>query len=190
MRRLSTGLVAALVLLVALVVRAHALTLESQSAEFDPATNLVHFTLVLSGPPDLFTYDSFGRQKDSFQYHVVYDPARLSRALFDMDVVIRAAEIPWNGNVLAVRDRFPYSDGSDHSGGWGPVRGTVPYTLTGSTITFTVPLALLGDSDGTFGYYLMVLQWGGTESAVYALVPGGTVPTAPTTWGRVKTLFR
>jgi hypothetical protein len=34
------------------------------------------------------------------------------------------------------------------SGGWGSIRGSVPYTLSGNVFSLLVPLQLIGASDG------------------------------------------
>jgi hypothetical protein len=58
-------------------------------------------------------------------------------------------------------------DNSDpNSGGWGTIRGSVPFTLDGNILTFSSPLSLIsdhiakGNTKGIFSYDLQVDQCG------------------------------
>ena len=166
---------------------ARALTLVSHTFTVEPATNSVRFELTLSGVPDFLILDAASRPRDEFQFWITYDPARMNQASGTPDVLIRSGEIPWTGQIV-VRAGSPHGN-DPHSGGWGPVRGMVPFTVVGSTVSFSVPLATLGDADGVFGYFLGVLQWGGFTSTVVSRWPN-PVAAAPSTWGRLKSLYR
>jgi Ca2+-binding RTX toxin-like protein len=136
----------------------------SQSAVFDPATGQVTFTLTFNRPPDFQTVDSIERQADSFQYYIVGDPSLPYP--YNFDAIIRGEELHDSSPVLRIRNShggdptFP----SSISGGWGTVRGVVPYQLGGNVLTFSTPLGMISDHsvDGHFTYELGIVQYGGS----------------------------
>jgi hypothetical protein len=135
----------------------------SESAVFDPATGQVTFTLTFNSPPDFQTVDSLGRQADSFQYYIIGDPSLPYPYYYD--TIIRGEELHLSSPVLRVRNATPTdpTDPPSVSGGWGTVRGVVPYQLTGNVLTFSTPLGLISDhsADGHFTYDLILTQYGG-----------------------------
>lgn len=134
------------------------LSLVSESAVLDANAQQVLFTLRFNRFPNFFTVDEFGRQAASFQHYIAFnnDPSGSSR---NPDVLIRGGEIYLSGDVR-VCDSGPHGSGGPGSGGWGPVRGSVPFTFTDSVLTFTIPLAIIGDSDGQFAYRLQITEFG------------------------------
>lgn len=184
-RLLVAALLAALLFVPA---PARSLQIVSHIEGYDPATSMFYFLIQLNAPPDFFTVDGVGRPRDSFQYWICWDSAAgWLRTYTQPDVLIRGGEIRTLGGI-PVRDRTGTPSGP---GGWGPVRGIVPYTLTGSIIQFQVPRPVLGCPGNQFYYYLGVTEYGGTTSSRDG-VSGqpGPVPTTTATWGRLKTLFR
>ena len=135
----------------------------SQSAVYSAATGDVTFTLQFNQAPDFTTIDQFGRQADSFQYTVFGDLNAPFPGIFDS--VVRGDELHLSGNQLRIRNSVP-PDSDPAAGGWGSVRGTVPFMLSGDVLTFTAPLSLLSDhsSDGQLTYLLNTYEFGTTTA--------------------------
>jgi hypothetical protein len=152
----------------------------SESTIFDPATGQVTFTLTFNRPPDFQTVDSIGRQADSFQYFIVGDPSLPYPSNYD--AIIRGEELHLSGDVLRVRNSGPTDPTvpPSVSGGWGTVRGMVPYQLNGDVLTFSTPLGLISDHsvDGHFSYDLMILQYGASTQFFPSESVVGPGPTA------------
>lgn len=153
------------------------LTIVSQDVRVDTRDQQVFFNLVFNHPPDLQTTDSFGRRAESFQYEI--DPnAHIdinSAALSEVSAVVRGDEIG-SGYLLPVRNGFGAGvDPSPAAGGWGPVRGRVPFRLQSDQFSFAVPFAMLGTYDGNFAYRVFTTDYGATDS----LIVGTTVPLPP-----------
>jgi hypothetical protein len=147
-------IVALLVLAGSRQLEATPFTIVSESAVFDPASTNVHFLVQFSRAPDLFTLDSVGRVADSFQYFIVGDPALGYPERFV--TIIRGEEIHIVGDLIPLRDAHG-SDADPHSGGWGPIRGSVPFLQRGNMLEFSVPLSLLTD-DGGGGRFLYQVE--------------------------------
>lgn len=189
-RRVSRPLILALSGLLALVpLTADALTIVAHQEHFDAERRVFEFSVTFSAEPDLFTIDQVGREKDAIQYWINWGlfPNDPYHTLFESDVVIAVRELRTLGQI-PVRDRT--GPGEPGPGGWGPIRGLVPYTLVGPTIRFEVPAAMLGDDDGVVSYYLMMLTYGGWTDyrAGISDQPDPPVHTAKSTWGRIKAL--
>jgi hypothetical protein len=122
----------------------------SQSAAYDPSDGLVNFSVIFNQSPNFFTTDSDGRQATDFQFYIIGDPALPYPA--DFDSIVRGTEIHFGGGI-PIRDAFPPVP-DPNAGGWGAIRGSVPFTLVGTELTFSVPLAVLSDhsTDGSFSY--------------------------------------
>src|SRR5207249_1011941 len=107
------------------------------------------------------TTDAFGRQRHSFQYMIgvngwpdfPYPP--------QFESLIRGEEIHLTGDNIRIRNPWP-SDPDHASGGWGAIRGVVPYQLDGAILSFSVPLRLLSDDnvDGNFLYMFSSAEYG------------------------------
>ncbi len=146
------------------------LLIQSESAVFDPLSNRIDFTITFDRSPDFYTVDSFGRQADAFQYWIFYDnnPFQPPANPF-LDALIRGGEIFVAGD-LRIRDSRPPAVGDPYYGGWGEIRATVPFVLSGTTISFSADLVDIGDSDGQFAYRLETYEFGATRDTVF----GGT----------------
>jgi hypothetical protein len=138
---------------------AAAFTFLTHSAVFDAGTGNVSFVVRFSEPPDFFTLDKFGRQAHSFQYFIVGDPTLPYPELYDS--IVRGEEIHITGGTLRIRNAHP-PDPDPAAGGWGAIRGAIPFLVNDDTLTFEAPLALLSDhsTDGRFEYRLESYAFG------------------------------
>lgn len=141
-----------------------ALMINSQSIVVDLSAKEALFTLDFNEVPDFETLDSVGRQASSFQYFIDADgelPVFYGSPYYSrLEAIIRGEEIHLEGDIR-VRNALPSDDNDPNSGGWGTLRGSVPFTLNGTMLTFSTPLSLIGDSDGNFSYNLEVYEYGG-----------------------------
>ena len=150
-------------------------TLEAGSvSDIDNAGN-VTFTLQFNRAPDFFSSDQYGRQADAFQFYIatstnipLFYPPRPYASL------IRGGEIYYD-NAIVIRNDGPPDDNDPHSGGWGSIRGSVPYTLNADTLTFFVPADVL-DVQGTFAYSLLLTSFGAATHNPYTGDSGGPIP--------------
>lgn len=145
-----------------------ALMVNSQSAVTNLDTQEVLFTIDFNEVPDFSTVDEFGRQADSFQYFVDADgelpvPFGGDPPYSELETIIRGGEI-YVASDIPVRDVL--GEGGPNSGGWGPIRGSVPFALNDTVLTFSAPLQLIGDSDGLFSYELLLTEFGGTTDVL------------------------
>jgi hypothetical protein len=168
--------------------QSNALSILAHQEHFDSGTQTFQFSITLSAAPDFYTVDQFGREKDMFQYWITWQPNPLATWPYgNPDVLVRGPEIYVNG-TLPVRDAKGPQDPT--SGGWGPIRGSVPYALNGTVLTFTIPQSVIGDADGVFQYYLIVDGNFGATEEIRAGISDGPVPAAAASWGRVKAFYR
>ncbi len=125
------------------------LEIVSTSAKYKPSTGEVEFKIVFNREPDFLATDAAGRQADSFQIFVVGDPDLPYPSNFDS--IVRGEEIHSMPGLIPVRNASPPS-GEAGSGGWGTIRGIVPYSLrsTGGryVLSFSAPLSLISDQTG------------------------------------------
>ena len=131
----------------------------AQSATYNSSSGEVKFTLVFNQSPDFSTTDAFGRQKNSFQYFVIGDATLPYPSNFDS--IIRGEEIHSSG-LIPIRNAVPPDDSDPASGGWGTIRGEVPYTLRGRVLMFSAPLGLISDhvDAGAVAYHLETYEFG------------------------------
>jgi hypothetical protein len=138
-----------------------ALQINSQSVVVNSDSQEALFTLEFNEAPDFFSVDNVGRQADSFQYFIDADgrlPVFSGSPYFSqLETIIRGEEIHIAGDI---RVRNVFGEGGLNSGGWGAIRGSVPFTLDGTVLKFSTPLSLLGDSDGQFSYRLEAYEFG------------------------------
>jgi hypothetical protein len=127
--------------------RSEAFLIESQSALFDPTMPdpEINFRITFNQAPNFFTVDAFGREENDFQYATP-------------DSIIRGPEIYITRNKIRIRSLGP-PDPDPDSGGWGPVVATVPFNLSGDTITFSAPFNLFSNSP-FFTYQLQADTFG------------------------------
>ena len=166
-----------------------ALLVLSQSAEVNLASNSVLFQIEFNRAPDFFTTDEYDRQADSFQYFIDADgglPIFRGTDIYysNLESLIRG-EIHLGGDVR-IRNALPPDPDLSSSGGWGSIRGSVPYTLSGNVFSLLVPLQLIGDSDGKFSYRLEWYEYGGIGS--YGSIEAETVPEPATIFGSFMAL--
>lgn len=154
-------------------------TVVSQSAIFDPSTQFVAFTVDFSEAPDFTTVGPLGFQTDSFQFYIVGDPTAPYPAEFDS--IIRGEEIHDTINLIPIRNSVPPSPDPD-GGGWGSIRGEVPFVLVGDVLSFSAPLTLLSDhsTDGEFSYILETSQDGGLSAP--AIMSQSTIAPEPSSF--------
>lgn len=138
----------------------------SQSATFDPSSDLVTFKITFNQSPDFYTVDSFGRAATDFQYFILGDQSLGYPAEFDS--IVRGGEI-YVAGTLSIRNATP-GVADPHAGGWGALRGEVPFTLVGTDLTFSVPLSVISShsTDGRFTYTLQTDVYGGATQIVTA----------------------
>lgn len=169
-----------------------ALLINSESIVANLDSREAFFTIEFNEVPDFFTVDSFGRQADSFQYYIETDGElpvfRGSPYYSELDIIIRGEEIHVAGDIR-IRDALPIDSGGSNSGGWGLLRGSVPYTLNGTVLRFSAPLELIGDSDGLFSYQLEAYEFGALNAftterrSVVQSNPSTPVPEPTSTLG-------
>ena len=155
------------------------LVITSQSVSVSLPRQQATFTLSLDHAPQLGVRDSLGRPVESFQYEIAPDCPNIDQCPFtDIRAVVRGDEVTAS-HLLPIRDGIETaSDPSPASGGWGFVRGEVPYRLDGSVLSFSAPLALLDSPDGRFSYRAFTTTSGETTS----LVTGVTAPLPAAVW--------
>jgi hypothetical protein len=153
-----------------------AFTLISESAVVNSATRDVSFSIVFNKPPDFTRVDASGSQANSFQYFIGGDPAQGT-----FDAIIRGEEIHVSSNRLRIRNAAP-PDSDPAAGGWGTIRGAVPFKVSGTVLTFSVPLSVLSDrsGDGKFAYQVESYESGSITAHVDGRsVLGGLLDTRP-----------
>jgi hypothetical protein len=151
----------------------------SESAVFNPDTGDVNFTIEFNQVPDFLSVDSVGRQANSFQYFIIGDASLPYPENYD--AIFRGEEIHITGDTLRIRDSRP-SDSDPIAGGWGAIRGSVPYSLFGNVVAFSAPLSLISDhsTDGSFRYELESSVYGSTTRHVVTQSTGWIVPEPST----------
>lgn len=138
------------------------LYISSHHIQYDPAQSMVLFDMTFSRPPDFFTLDPGGRQADSFQIYLDTLPGRNGfggTSPFTWETIVRGEEIHVNGNIR-FRDHILGPSMDPISGGWGPIAGTVPYTMTGMRQKFVAPYSVVNTTNGQFSYRVEVFRFG------------------------------
>lgn len=152
---------------------AHALTIDSVSVTRQ--TGSVHFSLTLSGVPELATFDQYGRPKDQFGFWITHtlkiDPYHFPEKLFTSGYA-PGAVVAWDGET-------------------GDSLATIPYAIAVSTISFDMPSTLLS---GEIGWHCVLFRYGldvDGRRGIMGIPIGGEQPTplAAMTWGRLKALY-
>jgi len=167
------------VVLVAAVPAEAGLEILSQSVNVDFHEREAFFTLLFDQPPRFDLRDTLGRPVDSFQYEIVPDARDIDQSsITDIRAIIRGDEIGQSSRI-PIRDGIETaSDPSPVSGGWGYIRGSVPFTLNGGELTFSAPLSLLDDPSGHFAYRVFTTDSGQTVS----VLTSHFVPLPPMFW--------
>jgi hypothetical protein len=147
-----------------------ALMVLSQSAEINLASNSVLFQIEFNRAPDFFTTDEYDRQADAFQYFFNADGGlpfffgAMGEPYGNLESLMRTE--PQLPQEVAIRNIFPEDPDIKRSGGFGTIRGSVPYTLSGNIVSLLVPLQLIGDSDGKFSYSLEWYEYGALQDYI------------------------
>jgi hypothetical protein len=139
----------------------------------------VSFGILFDESVDFFTFVGV-TQADEFQFYIDPDGVPIpgpSTQPPGVDIIIRGSEIHINGDIR-IRDR--HGEGGPGSGGWGPIRGSVPFELSQDNrlLSFAVGFDLLAETDGDFTYALQTTEFGVTSDVVFGR---STVPE-PTAW--------
>ncbi len=144
-------------LLAAVAVPAHANFLATYPlVYFDPATSVVTFSIQFNEVPDFQAVDQFGRQANEFQVMTIRDGGVKGSPDY-YDAIVRGGEIHTTGEIVI---RAPSPLRAD--GPWGDTRLQVPFTVLGTTVTFSAPLAAVAPShpNGRFDYEILALDYG------------------------------
>lgn len=146
-----------------------ALTVQSESVITDIDNGQVLFKIDFNQIPDFFTVDEFNRQANTFQYFIGKDDTVpvLTNFPNNLNTIIRGGEINV-ANDIRIRDALPLDSGGVNSGGWGQIRGSIPYKLDGTRMEFSAPLQLINDSDGLFNYNLLLTEFGASSDSVFS----------------------
>lgn len=132
---------------------ANAATVNSVTVTQDLGAGTAAFQMIWNTAPDFFT--SIGNAPaDSFQFYVGDSPPFIGIT----QSIIRGDEIRFT-NSIVIRNSYPYTNDFG-GGGWGAVRGSVPYSLNGNVLDFIVPFLLLGSSDRYDFFYWEVYNFG------------------------------
>ncbi|HEX8522590.1 MAG TPA: hypothetical protein VF669_10070 [Tepidisphaeraceae bacterium] len=145
--------------------------LVSQSVQVDQSAKTATFTLTFNRAPD-FSLVSAINQYNTFQYEIDATVPSNNDAttigINEIDAVIRGGEVA-QGPGLPIRSTT--GNGGPTAGGWGPIVDVVPYNLNFNTVTFTTPLASIGDTDGVFRYRVFTTDHGSVTSDASAVIP-------------------
>lgn len=144
------------------------LVAESYSVRFEEP-GLVRYEIVFNRSPDFLTTDPDDAQADSFQIYL--DTQEGNHGLngtspLPWESVVRGEEIHASGDIR-IRDHITGPSTAPGSGGWGPVAGSVPYQLRGTTLTFTAPFAIQNTATGKFAYVIELYRYGAWTGATY-----------------------
>lgn len=155
----------------------------SRTVDVDKAAEVVRFEVVYDRAPDFQTVDAEGRPADSFQFHL--DTATGNQGIlgispYPWEAIVRGDEIHLKGD-LPVRDHTKSPSSDPASGGWGPVVGSVAYSLSGERMTFDVPFSMLSTPDGVLAHSLEVYRYGTLAERLDSApaVPGAPAPVHP-----------
>jgi hypothetical protein len=147
--------------------------IERQFATFDPnvADPSIFFRLIFNEVPNFTTVDQFNRQEDGFEYQTP-------------DALIRGGELFVSGDMIRVRAISPPDTTDPNSGGFGAIIDTEPFTLSGTTMTFSIPFQFLAPSP-TFAYTVFAATFGAqTGPTINDMTMAGSPTTVPepSTW--------
>jgi hypothetical protein len=126
--------------------------------------NLAASTVDTTGP--------YGQQTNSFQFYI-----GTTLSFFPNGSIIRGEEIHYGGGI-PIRDATG-SEPNPPSGGWGPVRGTVPFTLSNNILDFVVSFAVLNEPTGQFSYLFGAYSFGATTQQFSGTSDGGIASVYP-----------
>lgn len=145
-------------------------------AAYDETTGAITFSIAFSAAPDFTTVDDQGRLADAFQVYVKGEDGLPYPYYYDS--IVRQEPAYLAQGLLLIRESGP-SAGTQEAGGWGVARGTVPFQVSGSTVTFSAPASLLSDHGPYFGYSLLSVEYGGLTSWLNGTVRGTATSPVP-----------
>lgn len=156
----------------------YAAMITAYSTTIDSVQQDVAFSITFDSVPDFYTTDSYGRQADDFQYFIDSDGI-VNYPYYD--AIVSGANIATYGDITV---QNPTPGDNTGPGGWGAVAGETPFTLTGTTVNFSVSWALLGNTDGNFIYALYAGSYGSGGQYLYGNTSGqsytiSSTPPAP-----------
>jgi hypothetical protein len=157
---------------------AQPLQVVGSSVRFDNAAQVVNFDIEFNHKPDFFTLDASGRQLDSWQISLDTMPGYNGfggSSPYPWETIIRGEEIHCADNIR-VRNHILGPSPEPESGGWGPIAGTVDYTLVDKKQRFTIPYDVLNTASGTFRFEIETYMYGEVQSHA---VKGGSIPAIP-----------
>jgi hypothetical protein len=128
------------------------------------------FKITFDQVPDFYTFDSVGRQADSFQYMFDADCKSPFNRSSDTDICVRGEEIHSLGYIPVRNKSLSNEPGC---GGWGGIVDMVPFVLDGKTLTFSAGFALIAPN-GQSSYLLETYEYGTNSGKSYSI--WGTTP--------------
>lgn len=138
-----------------------------QSVEVNQSARTATFSLLFDHAPDFHSVDAHNRPTDSFQVEVDGSWTLGQQPLSAITAVVRGDEIRFANDMLPIRMASPPDD-NPHSGGWGGIITSVPFTANGNQISFTAPLADLPSPSGVFSYLAFTMHDGQTTASAEA----------------------
>lgn len=91
----------------------------------------------------------------AFQFYIAYDTSKIPNSEESWDMIVRGEEIHYDGTIRPRNSNLSAPQINVESGGWGPLMTTIGYRILDTTVTFSIPSAVLGDSDGRIYYDLL-----------------------------------
>jgi len=140
----------------------------------DDFAGLAHFRVGFAEPPDFRTVDAANRPKDSFQFFI--DPDNGPSPVNSARVLVRGSEIRFGG--IRIRDAAPPVDDPE-AGGWGQLRRSVPYVVTGNVVSFIVSYEALGTPSGTFSWQAIRERYGELTGVEVSSTAPAPIPLPP-----------
>ena len=175
-RTLACSALAALVVAAVTPAARADFALVSQDLSLNAGTQAIDFALTFNAAPNFYAVAADGTPANSFQVEFSRAPDPAVGLPDDLTAVVRGDEIH---TANAVRVRSPNGDGGAGSGGWGPVVGEVPFTVTGDTVAFSVAAKDLGwNGSGAWSANIISLD-NGTLTAQRSV---SSVPAPPAFW--------
>jgi hypothetical protein len=143
----------------------------SYSARYNASTSTVDFDILFTRYPDFINIDpDSGSVVDAFQMYLDTQPGNNGwggTAEDPWETIIRGSEIHYN-NDIRIRDHTGPMCHEPGCGTWGPLAGSVPYTLDEEgRLTFSAPFSMLNTTTGRFSYELDTVTYGSFVAAYF-----------------------
>jgi hypothetical protein len=153
----KTILVAAVLLSWAALAEAVPFTMVSLSVGFDQPTDEYRVSVTFNQPPQLFTYDQYGRAKHDWAIDVAWDhttPHPFGAITTDR-VLRRRTEV--DPHRMCVYDSTAWGSGIP----WTLI-GSTPFAVADCTLSFSLPDSWIDDQDGVWAYEAFTTEYGTT----------------------------